>query len=101
MSKNSPAPLNYADELDDPFARFLWLAESAAKDLQALPQLEEAAQEAKAKTAQQAAEAAEAAGWDNVQQKPSPEDQITKVSTWMYSFDGFSSSSRGSVSETV
>lgn len=75
MANNSP---NHAEELDDPFARFLCLAESAAKDLQALPQLEEAAEEAKARSL---LEAAEAAGWDNVQQKPSQDVAIDKVST--------------------
>lgn len=38
----------FAEDCDDPFARFLWLAESAALDLKALPQLQRAA-EAKAK----------------------------------------------------
>jgi hypothetical protein len=39
----------FAEDCDDPFARFLWLAESAALDLKALPQLQRAAEEAKAK----------------------------------------------------
>jgi hypothetical protein len=42
---------------DDPFSRFLAVAESAALDLKALPQLEEAALKARAKPAPTAAEA--------------------------------------------
>lgn len=68
-----------AEDVDDPFARFLWLAESAAADLKALPQLEEAAEEAKAKTAQIAADAAEAAG-ENGQQKQGQDENNDKVS---------------------
>lgn len=41
---------------DDPFSRFLAVAESAALDLKALPQLEEAALKARAESAPAAAE---------------------------------------------
>jgi hypothetical protein len=59
------------EDPDDPFSRFLWLARSAALDLRALPQLEEAAEEAK--TAQQAADA-------EAEEKAAPDEGLEKVS---------------------
>ena len=72
-----------AQEADDPFWRFLMLAESAARDLQALPVLEEAAEEAK--SAQAAAEAEAAAGGGPRQTpKQSQLDDVDRVSLVIY-----------------
>lgn len=68
---DGPGPPPVQEDPDDPFARFLWLATSAALDLRALPQLEEAAEEAK--TAQQAAEA-------EAEEKPAPDESLERVS---------------------
>lgn len=66
-----PSDYQQEDNPDDPFSRFLWLAKSAALDLKALPQLEEAAEEAK--TAQQAAEA-------EAGERTAPDESLERVS---------------------
>lgn len=71
MSADVQGPPHQQEDPDDPFSRFLWLAKSAALDLKALPQLEEAAEEAK--TAQQAAEA-------EAGEKTAPDESLERVS---------------------